>query len=285
MKKVLVILHIYYHEQVDYFIDKLGNITGVDWDLKVTSPNQNEETERKLRAFKPDVEFIYTENYGYDIMPFIKVIKSINLNDYDYIIKLHTKRKVDRTRINKVGLRGYEWRDALVDGILYSNKHFKKIIGIFEKRAEIGMISNLLTYTETTFFEKDNGSSEELKRLNLSIQDKHVCLGTMFICKAEVLSLLQDEKVSLDLFKDHKPKSDSNDSYAHIYERILSLLPSSMGYKHLALATRKRYQYAINFLSVFQIPFKWFFCLERDVKDRRKYCRIMGIKFYLSKHE
>lgn len=53
MKKLLVIFHIYYHEQIDYFIDKLCNINGIDWDLFITYTSESEETISKLRKLKP----------------------------------------------------------------------------------------------------------------------------------------------------------------------------------------------------------------------------------------
>ena len=34
-------------------------------------------------------------NRGYDIAPFFHTLNNLDLNDYDYIVKLHTKRDVD----------------------------------------------------------------------------------------------------------------------------------------------------------------------------------------------
>lgn len=283
MKRLLVALHIHYHEQIDYFIDKLSNISGLEWDLKVTVTSKNNVTEEKLLKLKPDVEINYVENFGYDIMPFIKTIKSVDLRNYDYVLKLHTKRSVIKTHINKITLKGYSWRNALVDGILYNKNHFNKVIGILNDRADIGMISNILTHTETTFFSAKGRSSDELNRLNLHFTDNHVCLGTMFICKSETLSILQSEKITLEMFRDQIPISDTNSSIAHIYERILSLLPSTVGLKHIPIATSRKYNYLISFLSALEVPFNWAFCLDREGEDRRKFCRIMGFKFYLSK--
>ena len=128
MERLLVHLHIFYHDQVDYFIHKLKNINDIEWDLVVTFTNRQEETIRKLQLLKPDVKFLELENYGYDIWPFIRVIKDIYLSKYSYVMKLHTKGPVSWCRPNIISLRDNEWRDALTDGLLYSPDFFKEIL-------------------------------------------------------------------------------------------------------------------------------------------------------------
>ena len=112
--KILVHLHLYYHDQLDYFIKKLKNIT-CDYDLYVTMVEMDEKVIDKLKQFKSSVKIIKVENRGYDIWPFICVINMINLSDYNYIIKLHTKNY--RTSVwsyNGVNYIYYQWRNALV---------------------------------------------------------------------------------------------------------------------------------------------------------------------------
>ena len=91
--RLLVHLHIYYHDQTEYFVGKLANINGCDWDLYVTMNNLNPVTMSLVRAVKPDAHFVETDNIGYDIWPFISIIKSVNLADYDLVMKLHTKSR------------------------------------------------------------------------------------------------------------------------------------------------------------------------------------------------
>ena len=64
--KVLVHLHVYYLDQVPYFLEKLSSIGGCQWDLVVTSSSLPPREESLLREFKPDVRFIQAENVGYD---------------------------------------------------------------------------------------------------------------------------------------------------------------------------------------------------------------------------
>ena len=50
-KKLLVHLHLYYLEQVDFMLKKLRNITGCDWDLYVTLCNSDNNVINKIKTF------------------------------------------------------------------------------------------------------------------------------------------------------------------------------------------------------------------------------------------
>ena len=49
--KLFVHVHIYYHEQTDYIIKKLKNITGCIFDLYVSYSKNNEATKEKFLKF------------------------------------------------------------------------------------------------------------------------------------------------------------------------------------------------------------------------------------------
>ena len=75
MSRLLVHLHVYYHDQVVYFIEKMKNISGCEWDLLVTYSEYDGRTEALIREFRPDAGFLKVENVGYDVWPFISVLK------------------------------------------------------------------------------------------------------------------------------------------------------------------------------------------------------------------
>ena len=88
-KHVLVHLHLFYYEQTDYFIKKLANINNCNWDLFVTYVEEDKKSIDKIKLFKPDTIFKKVENYGYDIYPFIEIIKSNNFGHIE--IRLYSK--------------------------------------------------------------------------------------------------------------------------------------------------------------------------------------------------
>ena len=100
MSRLIVHFHIYYHDQVDYFINKMKNINGCDWDLLVTYSTASSKTEAMIKEFKPDAQFLKVENAGYDVWPFIKVLKVLDFTKYDYILKLHTKNIIHEFMTN-----------------------------------------------------------------------------------------------------------------------------------------------------------------------------------------
>ena len=141
--KLLVHEHIYYHDQVDYIIKKLSKISDCDWDLYVTYAEYNESTEKKLKKFKPDTHFIKVKNVGYDIWPFIVVLRGVDLAKYDFILKLHTKSYYRQEKFyNKYSTVGYGWRDALYNTYLFSKWVFKNNLKQFVNNSNLGMIVN-----------------------------------------------------------------------------------------------------------------------------------------------
>lgn len=279
MARILVHLHLYYHEQVDYFIEKLKNITIEDWVLVVTYSHPNQEAFEKISRFKPDVKFIETENIGYDVWPFIKLMKDTDLDSFDYVIKLHTKRSMGKCRPNIITFKGYDWRNALVDGILFSKDHFEKVLGKFEKNPKIGMVSSLLTAVTRDYFHPE--VRNELKRLGWKKKNRKICMGTMFMMRAEALKLLKDEKINRELFYNDEPVSGTFFQNAHLYERIFSHLPINTGLKFKTVCPRKSDYVKIKVNKLMEPVGKFFFTCQREGRYRQKVIRLFRIKLYV----
>lgn len=284
MSKLLVLLHIYYHEQTDYFLEKLKNINGVEWDLVVTSPTFDEATEKKIKEFKPETSFLGVRNCGYDIWPFIKAVQCVDLSQYDYVMKLHTKRDVESFyKINHTKMAGSRWRDALVDSLLHSPEYFKRLIGMFEKNPRLGMVSALLTQSNNAWDIYEGKLGREFKRLNLPLRKGLIALGTMFMARADVFTPLQKDWLTADYFSDQNPVSGSNFSKSHIYERLLSLLPVSMDMTHKGVSPSRLQTYWLSGRRAMKGPMEWMFGLYRKGPYHRKAMRIMGFEFYIGK--
>lgn len=281
--KILVQLHLYYHDQLDFFIEKLQNMDGTDWDLIVTYSQWDEASAEKLMKFKPDTKFIKVENIGYDIWPFIKVIKNVNLGDYDYVIKLHTKRSVEKIKITKATLKGYEWRDSLVNAILNDTEYFHKLINRFETDKSIGMASSVSTLSLNAWDTFKSHVTEEMDRMGVNLHKGPVALGTMFLARAEIFTPLKKDWISADYFNDHKSVSGYNFTKSHIYERILSLLPLHYGLKHIGVSPDLKLKLKANIGHTLKTPMEWVFCLFRKGEEHRKALRILGIEFYIGK--
>lgn len=230
MRRLLVIFHVYYQDQVDWFIDRMKNISGCQWELVVTCPEFTDGLRGKLAAFKPDVRFVEVENIGYDVWPFIKVVKSMDVSCYDGILKMHTKRPLDtKESINLVDLKGYRWRNILVDSLLGSPKRFEKCLSMMQD-SDVGMVCSyelfmsLRNYLpEDTFLLKS-----EAERIGVALKGKGFCAGTMFMVKPEALEKIRRADFPQDMWS-KVSRSNSTGSAAHVYERLLCLAVDDAG--------------------------------------------------------
>jgi len=280
--KILVCLHIFYHDQIEFFLNRLSNLYSEDWDLLVTWVNPSEETRQRILTFKPDAEFIEVENAGYDIWPFIRIVQTHNLGSYDFIVKLHTKSPGDKAfRINGIRYKGYEWRNELVDSLIGSKEKVKQLSDIFKNCPEVGMVCSRRLYVNMGFIEDKILLDEELKTLGFQdIRERRFCCGTMMALRPAVLepikSIVFDEKDFRVASKSH-----TGGTKAHIWERILSLLPLAAGYKVMTVGAGWAYKFYQNYRNTVEKAGKWIFTINRDSISGRKYLTILGFRIYL----
>ncbi len=279
MKKLLVIFHIYYHEQIDYFIDKLCNINGIDWDLFITYTSESEETMSKLRKLKPALRSMKVGNTGYDVWPFIQAIKTINVKQYAYILKLHTKNtNVSRNKLNGLKLNGNKWRNILVDSILKSPEQFRKCMDTMQDE-RTGMICSYELYVALTEKRKEDLSmlSKEADRIGITIQRGRFCAGTMFMIKTVCLEKIIDADFTPEMWK--CKGSHAGGTLAHVYERILSIAVEDAGYRVRNLSssmTNKSIAFTHKHISP---VLKSIINLDRYGEEQRKMLTLFGRRF------
>lgn len=276
--KMLVHLHVFYHEQVPWFIDKLRNIQGVRWDLLVTWSAPSLETEALIRAFKPDVRFFQVENVGYDVWPFISALRAIDIDAYEFILKLHTKNSNEvRNRINGLEFRGFRWRDLLVDALLGSKEQFCRVWEKMTTTPRAGLACNaaLLCKLSSGLPEDTEPLFEEMKRIGLHTDDLRFCGGTMFLARMAPFHFLRDLDLKADDFSSYSA-SHSCGSMAHIYERIISFCITAQGYRIVPVKSHPAAYWKVRIHGVTKPILTWFFALERRGPQRQKYMVILG---------
>ncbi len=283
--KLLVHLHIYYYNQIPYFIKKLSNISGVDWELFITEIKHDKQIEKSFNSLHTKIHYMETENIGYDIWPFIAVIKSVNLDDYDLILKLHTKSwKESRDKINGFRLPGFKWRNELVNSLLHDRNHFLNLINMFQQNNRLGLVCSDWLYKKQTNSACDDLPTlyRESTRLGLYNLSQYFCAGTMFLARACLYKFLQTNNISPDLFYE-KAKSGSYGSMSHTYERILTMIPKNYSYTVKTVKTNIFRSHYIKLTKMVNLILAWTFSISRIGKDRIKYITILGIRFRLSK--
>lgn len=281
-KRLLVHLHLFYAAQADYFLEKLSHINGCEWTLFLTMPEPRPEIEERFRTMHSDVRITYPDNCGYDLWPFISVIQSTDLDNWDYILKLHSKNYQDCACVNGIRYHGYQWRDRTVDTFLKDGASFRKAAGMLEKPGT-GMVCNRLFYKKTS-----NGLPEdlttlenELARLGIKSNDRHFCAGCMFMAKAAPFKILQTPLISKETFNGTL-KSHTYGTMAHTYERILSIAVTAAGLRIQPIVTdRWRSAYIDIVVDILQPGFEQIFSLRRIGDKRIKTLTIFGINIPL----
>lgn len=267
--KILVHIHIYYHNQIDYIIKKLKNIKNFDYRLYVTLVQENKKTVAQLKKIKPDVVIIKTENFGYDIWPFIFVLNQVNLSEFDCILKLHTKN----FRINKIDRfgHGYFWRNTLYDCLIGSKKIFSDNLSLV-KNHEIGMVgAKKYLYSTANMPFCDLEYFETIcKKLKIPNQGNFIG-GTMFLAKAEIFQKIKELNFAITDFE-KSGETNSNDNLAHCLERIFGILTENSGCKIIGVNDK----FWFNKIGIYKILYS-LFSIKR-ISNVKKQIRIFGIK-------
>ena len=228
--KIFVHVHIYYANLWAELKNALKNIT-VPYDLTISFVADHPEVEADILKFKSDAKIMHVENKGWDIGPFIRALQSIDLNDYDYVIKLHTKRDLPGLfsandfpfycRLLKGRLKyRNEWRRDLLR-FLSSKKNFQKCLDAFENDSQLGMTSYFELICNGG--EGDNVAYEQaqelLSRMGFSKKDFTFVAGTMFMTREKLLIPFCKVPESIDIFTETRREDISGS--AHILERAL----------------------------------------------------------------
>ena len=280
--KLLVHLHVFYHDEVPWFLERLRSLDGHDWDLVVTFCEADPVLEETVKAFKPDARFLPVENVGYDVWPFLKMLSQVDLTPYDIVFKLHTKTVTSSktVRINGVHMRKETWRNILVDALLASPDQVRRVVSVFREQPDAGMVCSDILYAALGFPEDGEMLTEELAALGLQTEERRFCVGDMFAIRPGLLVPLGKKTFCPGQFP-ARSQSGSGGTLAHVYERIFSLLAPAQGYRVVTIDSDleaaclrkrrlgKRLKPVLTFL----------FNLDWEGSPRRKVLTILGFKF------
>ncbi len=214
--------------------EKLSSLENYPCELFFTlceghSDNQNLIDDIRLNYPQSKIEVL--ANYGYDVGPFIHVINQVNLDDYSYIIKLHTKRDLHdvNAKINKFSVSGELWRNYLFS-VISSPSTLKKHIERLEKSRECGMLSDFRIIIKNDKYDKKakRKVQELLNAHDIRISEFSFVAGTMFIAKASPFKLLQRFSLTLEDFEEGG--NARMGELAHAVERLLGAIIYADGY-------------------------------------------------------
>lgn len=274
--KLAVILHIYYFEQIPMIAQYLQNLNNanVPYDLIVTTPHKLTAKDLPFTATK----IIKTENRGYDIAPFIHAIKSLNTDDYDYIMKLHTKNMshTTYTQLNNRRLTNHIWAKILWESMLGSKTQISDNLNLLQNNAAIGLIAAkyCLSNSPKNYKHLLSQINEELQKLGFdNVKKLTFAAGTMFLTRANLLKPFL--KYDITDFPPTNSKIKDN-TLAHVVERLFGAIVEKQGYI-LAPAKHQSYR-AERFIA----NLKRFFYQKKQTQSGKIIIKICKIPFVLS---
>ncbi len=283
MKPILIHCHIYYPHMWPELKECIHNIEPHPFKLFVTLVEKHNDIWHDILTTFPNAHIEVVENRGYDVGPFIHILNQVDLDEYSYIVKLHTKRDIQskRDKINNLSVYGSIWRDKLLSPFK-SKEIFAKYISAFETNEKIGMQSH---YTLQIQNAQDKASDliNPLRRFCLTKINYLFVAGTMFIARANIFKSLQSLNISLNDFE--IPKNHCGE-LAHEIERLMGYIVYQSGYicfdGNVLESVQTKFQHKVSRLSPIQFLFRFLF-QYKTTRTGKKIIKIFRIPVFVRK--
>jgi len=131
--RIAVVLHVYYPELWPEFREALTSISE-PYDLFVTlTRGYSDEAVDWISIDQSSARIITLENLGRDILPFVTLINSCVLFQYELVCKLHTKRSIQQQN-------GDSWRHNLMAGVLSDRSYVARVLRAFDAEPQLGVV-------------------------------------------------------------------------------------------------------------------------------------------------
>ena len=246
--KIAVVLHLYYPETWPQFVKHLNNLKQpYDLFISLTGPNINFEP--TIKSNYPNAYVFEIPNRGRDVLPFIKLATILSAKNYQYVLKLHSKKSTHRKD-------GSEWLTDIVSSLLPEDPLvFKKLFNVLDK-TNCGIVGPENQYLSLVVNFEANGTwmTRILNRIyNPKISHKYLQVdrtnygffaGTMFWARLDAFKPILSTNLPIREFAAERGQIDA--TLAHALERLFSLVCEIEG----------KEMYEISAKSVTEIKYK-----------------------------
>lgn len=227
--RTLVVAHVFYPELWPELAVCIRNVGG---DRKVVITYSDEAAVETARRDFPDATFLLCENRGYDVWPFLKALQETDADNYEYVVKLHTKRDVPESwYLNGTALGGSRWRQ-LAMRFASTPADWRRSLRTLG-RPEVGLVADrhLIFGRETTeskHYPKFDRAHEDLRILTgKTVAGDRYAAGTMFAAKTAALRSLLARTYSAEMFEE--TSGHEGITLAHVLEIEFGMAVESVG--------------------------------------------------------
>ena len=229
--RILVIAHVFYEDSAGEIIEYLKNLSPYRWDLVITATEGRDIARIRdaFSAFKPDAQIRVFPNKGFDIAPFLAVLRETDLDRYDLVFKLQSKRHFSREGVIASGMyiRGRDWFLYLFESVLGAGWVHRNVDRLLhDSGTDLIAAENLL---QKDYPYKRRMTLAQLEKKGLSLApDYRFVAGTCYAERAAVLKPLQALPLSE---ADFAVTERGCFSFAHAMERYLTgVIPAERQY-------------------------------------------------------
>lgn len=247
----------------------IKNIT-VPFDLVITMVKRDVAFENMVKKDFPNAKILVVENRGFDVGPFIQVLNETNLDNYSYIIKLHTKRNFEHYIFNGYNMGGARWRKYLLD-FISSKRNFNTILNVFSHNNKVGMVANHKLISNKNILNCMEKCFELSQKMNLPLTKFEYVCGTMFMVRADLFNVLKKLNISINDFE--IPRSHRDGQLPHVFERMFGFIVLAQGYNISDAFTPKYIQFFERIFFRF-FNFLFLYKITSNGKSLIKICKI-----------
>lgn len=221
--RILVVVHVYYVEAIGEIIEYLKNLRKYHYDLVITTVQDRDVKwiRKMFTEFRPDVDIRVFPNNGFDIGPFISVLNETELEKYDVILKLHSKRsfpKKGTSAANDLFIRGKDWFLYLYESTLGARWVHRNVDDLCRAGGPELIGAKNLLLSDPEF--KERLTIRVLNQYGIQFHGGYSFVaGTCFVCRASALRAMKDLHLTMDSFGEAERGVFT---FAHALERYMT---------------------------------------------------------------
>lgn len=197
--KIAVVIHLFYPELWDTLTENLKYISQ-EFDIFVTIPEKHRGLKLDYKDHK--VIIILVPNWGRDVLPFLHVMRKIQAAGYEYVLKLHSKKskqisRMDATYWLRATISALLTNRSSVNNIIKKLSGATKIVGAREFTVKMSLGGDISIKTRTHQFYQPKTAKKIIKNI-----DNYVfSAGSMFWARTDAFDDILSRHIVADDFE------------------------------------------------------------------------------------
>lgn len=222
--RIAVCLHVFHRESLLEIARYLRDIPG-EFDVFASTSRESllEAITQEILPYCRALEISIVKNKGRDVEPFLRLIQSRKIENYQIALKLHTK-------LSTHSANGVIWRDNILQGLLGSPALISSVVSAMTNFRHIGIFAPRQFYVSNSKYDGKNKRflNRLSSRLGYKISGKPFIAGTMFWFRPKAFSKLATHPELVDWFEPETGQLDG--TFAHALERGVNQIVVDAGF-------------------------------------------------------